>query len=147
MNKPFTEAQIVGSLRQAVAGLAVVLLSLPASALIPSAQWNLHVWSRLRQLRRDAPDVGQDRFNRELTPFLPPAGRIGFLNVSTEDPRRPWFFLQYSLAPRTLVPSIEEQFVIEYGAPRGAAGLSRDGRFALVKALGDELRVFRRISR
>jgi len=134
--------------RRAIAGGAVLLtLCLPASDLLPAARWNLHIWSRLRQLVRNAPDTNQDLANRELVPFLPPAGPVGFLNVSSGDPTRPWFFLQYSLAPRTVVASIDQEFVIEYGVPTGTAGLSRDVRFALVKAFGDDLRLFRRVSR
>ena len=134
-------------LRRVIAGGAVLLLCLPASDIIPAAQWNLHVWGRLRQLARQAPDTGQDRENFALAPFLPPAGPVGFVSVSPADPKRTWFFLQYSLAPRTLVPSADPEFVIEHGVPSGAAGLGSDPRFALVKAFGDDLRVFRRVSR
>jgi len=125
----------------------LLLLGLPTSDLLRVAQWNLHIWGRLRQLARDAPGTSQDRLNQELASYLPPTGIIGFLNVSGGDARRAWFFLQYSLAPRTLVPSIDQEFVIEYGVSPGANGLGRDAHFALVKAFADDLRVFRRISR
>ena len=115
--------------------------------MLPVAQWNLHIWGRLRQLSRNAPDTNQDLANRELTAFLPATGLVGFLNVSGGDARRVWFFLQYSLAPRTLVPSIDQEFVIEYGIPSGTPGLGGDARFALVKAITVDLRVFRRVSR
>jgi len=133
---------------RAIAGGAVLLLlCLPASDLLPVARWNLHIWDRFRELSRDAPDTGQDRFNRELAPYLPLTGPVGFLNVSPGDPKRTWFFLQYSLAPRTLVASIDQEFVIESGVPAGATGLGQDPRFALVKSFADDLRVFRRVVR
>ena len=122
-------------------------MCLPAWDSVPIVRRNLHVWGRLRQLARQSPDTGQDLENSALAPFLPPAGPVGFVSVSPADPKRTWFFLQYSLAPRTLVPSIDQEFVIEHGVPTGATGLGRDPRFALVKAFGDDLRVFRRVSR
>ena len=124
----------------------MLLLSLPASDLLRTMQLNLHTWSRLRQQERYAPDTSEDLANRELARFLPPKGQVGFLNVSGGDATRTWFFLQYSLAPRTLVPSIDHEFVIEYGGPRGTAGLSGDARFGLVKAFANNVRVFRRVS-
>jgi len=125
----------------------LLLLYLPASDLVPVAEWNLHTWGRLRERRRDAPDTGQDRINHELTSFLPATGAVGFLNASTGDATRARFFLQYSLAPRLLVPSIDQDFVIEFGVPTATTGLSRDPRFALVKEFAQDLRVFRRVSR
>lgn len=138
---------LVDRLASFASGAVVLLLSLPASDMVPIAQWNLHTWGRLQERRRDAPDTGQDRLNRELTPFLPAAGPIGFLNVSGGDATRAQFFLQYSLAPRTLVASTDQEFVIEFGVPAGTVGLSGDARFGLVKSFAVDLRVFRRVSR
>jgi hypothetical protein len=131
--------------RHAVAACAVLMLSLPASDLVRTGQSNLRISSSLRQLGRYPPDTSRDLANRELTRFLPPTGQVGFLNVSGRDATQTWFFLQYSLAPRTLVPSIDHEFVIEFGA-REAAGLSGDTRFRFVKAFANDLRVFRRVS-
>ena len=140
-------ARWIRSARALAGGAVVLLLSLPASDMLPVAQWNLHIWGRLRQLARDAPDTTQDLANRELTAFLPASGLVGFLNVSGGDATREWYFLQYSLAPRTVVPSIDQEFVIEYGIPTGTPGLGGDARFTLVKAFAVNLRVFRRVSR
>ena len=84
----------IRSARAIAGGAVLLLLCLPASDMLPVAQWNLHIWGRLRQLARNAPDTSQDLANRELTAFLPATGPVGFLNVSAGDPRRAWFFLQ-----------------------------------------------------
>lgn len=128
-------------------GAILLLLFLPTSDMFAVAQWNLHTWGRLRQLARAAPDTARDLANRELASVLPTTGLVGFLNVSDGDATPVWYFLQYSLAPRTVVPSIDQEFVIEYGIPTRTTGLGGDARFALVKAFAADLRVFRRISR
>ena len=138
---------IFRSARTIACGAVLLLLYLPASDMVPIAQWNLHTWGRLRERHRDAPDTGQDRANQALASVLPATGVVGFLNASTGDATRARYFLQYSLAPRLLVPSIDQEFVIEYGVPSATTGLSRDARFALVKEFAQDLRVFRRISR
>ena len=145
--QPTSSGRGIRFVRTVAGATVLLLLYLPASRLVPITQWNLHTWGRLNERKRDAPDAGQDRINQQLTSYLPATGRVGFVNVTAGDATRARFFLQYSLAPRLVVPSLDEEFVVEYGVPGDATGLGRDTRFALVKEVAYDLRLFRRVSR
>lgn len=131
--------------RPAALILGWLLLVLPASAILPMTRWNLHVWQRLHTARRESPDIGLDRVHRALAFHLPARGVVGFQHVGDPDQRRLFFRLQYSLAPRKIVTSTDQEFVIEAGPPAASGSLSRNPRFVLVVALDDELRLFRRL--
>lgn len=125
--------------------MSALLLVLPASTLIPKAQWDLHVWQRLRAANRVSPDIELDQHYRQLVRFLPPQGVVGFQVVGAPDERREEFRLQYALAPRKILRSTLTEFVIECGPAASAGSVGRNPQFILVAALTDELRLFRRI--
>lgn len=108
-------------------------------------RWNLHIWQRLRTAHRESPDLGLDRVHRTLALHLPARGIVGFQHVGEPDQRRLFFRLQFSLAPRKIVTSIDSEFVIEGGPTAASDSLSRNARFVLVVTVDDDLRLFRRL--
>ena len=56
----------MSQLRRILSGSIVLLLFLPASETIPTAQWNLHLIQRLRDMKRVSPDIALDLSFREL---------------------------------------------------------------------------------
>ena len=68
-----------------MATLAAVGLLWPAMAAYPDLTWNLHVWNRLRQAGRRAPDSDIDAQNRQLVAGLPPAVPVGLSVASIAD--------------------------------------------------------------
>ncbi|MEX2661217.1 MAG: hypothetical protein WD227_04770 [Vicinamibacterales bacterium] len=137
------------SLRRILAGLAPLLLVLPAWTSVSDTRINLNRVNRLKTAGRVAPDTGQDLEYRELLRHLPPRGRVGFLfgdpaaPPSAAQAGRRHFFLNYSLAPRLLVASADEPTVIA-GDAHARGRLLGDGRFELVADVGGGLSVFRR---
>jgi hypothetical protein len=128
------------------------MLLWPAATVYHDTAWAMHVWTRLRQTHRAAPDSADDATNRALIPYLPREGPIGFSVASvgarpSADQLRIEQFLQYSLAPRLLVLSTNQAFVLEYVAPDASVSLAHDPTFALVASSGDRLRLFRRVRR
>lgn len=139
-------------LRLIAAALLTLGLLWPAWAGEPDLAWQLHVWNRLKQAGRRAPDSDIDAANRALLSYLPPAAPVGFSVASLAgrtpaDQQHLEQFLQYSIAPRPLVLSIDPDFVIESGPPAGPASLAHDPSFVLVVAINDDLRLFRRVKR
>lgn len=135
-------------MRRALSLLTLPLLLLSAWDCVPMARANLQLWSRLRQRHRDAPDVGWDRFYSEMTPYLPADGRVGLVQVAaqgTPTRERQYYFIQYALAPRLVMPGADEEFVIAYGPPRAAAALVDPAKFALVRQFEDEFSLYRRM--
>jgi len=130
--------------RRIVAGMAVLLLFLPASATLPMAQVNIHRVQRLRNLQRISPDAGLDLTVRKLLPFLPAQGEVGFQDVGTPDESL-FYRAQYALVPRQVIKSTDAEFVVEWGPADAALSLSRDPRFGAVTSVDDDLRLFRRI--
>ena len=135
----------MSKLRRIASGLVVLLLFLPASASIPTAQWNLHLIQRLRGMNRGAPDVDLDLTFRKLLPYLPAGGDIGFQSVDTGDDGRLFFQAQYALLPRQMLDSTQAELVVEVGPGDAAESLLHEPRFHLVVAIHSELRLFRRI--
>jgi hypothetical protein len=136
-----------GRVRQIAAGMVALLLFIPASAMVPTAQWNVHLVQRLLAMRRISPDAGLDLYFRRLVPFLPAKGDVGFRHLGPPDEDRTFFRMQYALAPRQLLRSAEAEFVVEFGPLDAEGSLGRDTRFVLVTSPGEDLRLYRRLGR
>lgn len=136
-----------GRARSIATGAVAILLFLPASALIPKAEWNIHLVQRLRSMGRMSPDAGLDLYFRRLVPFLPTKGDVGFQHVGPPDESRTFYRMQYALAPRQLLRSGDAEFVVEFGPVSAGDSLKRDARFVMVTAPGDDLRLYRRMAR
>ena len=134
----------MGRARRIVSGMVVLLLFLPASATLPTAQWNIHTIQRLRDLKRISPDAELDVTFRKLLPFLPMQGPVGFHHVDPAHDGRLFYRAQYALVPRQMLRSTQAEFVVEAGPAEAARSLARDPRFRLVTS-EDELRLFRRV--
>jgi hypothetical protein len=129
--------------------LVSLLLMYPAADSVPLTGWNIHLWQRLRS-HREAPQASFDRYLRAVAAYVPANGSVGLVVVGSprsEDAVRIRYLLQYALAPRQIVPSAGCAFVIVYGPASEEAPLFDAAGFQLVKAVGDDLRVFRRIVR
>jgi len=136
-----------GRIREWASFAVLLVLVLPCASLIPSMRWNLHVLGRLRAVERAAPDSDTDRIYRSLIPHLPETGPIAFdapKSMSATDASRTLYFLQYSLAPRMVLPFSDSPWVIAVGAPDAA--LRDDRRYALVADTGTDVRLFHRIA-
>ena len=134
-------------MRRALIVLAVPILLLSAWDCLPRARDHANLWSRLRQRQRVAPDTGWDRFYAQLVPYLPARGRVGLVQVAqpgTPLHGRQYFFLQYALTPRLVVPGAGEEFVVAYGPPAAQASLLDVTKFTLVKPFEDEFALYRR---
>jgi hypothetical protein len=135
-------------MRRALTILSLPILLLSAWDCIPGARANLQLWSRLRQRHRDAPDVAWDKFYGELIPYLPARGHVGLVQVlpaGTTGHERQYYFLQYALAPRLVMPGANEEFVIAYGPPAARNVLLDSAKFALVKGFENEFALYRRV--
>ena len=135
----------MGVSRRVLSGMVAALLFLPASASIPTAQWNIHLIQRLRGMKRVAPDTEVDLTYRKLVPFLPAQGDVGFHSVDSSDDGRLYYRAQYALVPRQLSRSTQHEFVIEIGPADAPETLSRDPRFHLVTSIHVGLRLFRKV--
>jgi hypothetical protein len=132
-----------------IAGCAVLLLlALPIWDSLASLRWNVHVWRRLRNEHKVAPDDWRDAYNSKLVAYLPASGPIGLVHSGPGTPKgraRNHYLLQYSLAPRRLVESSDVRFVIVVGEGSERSSLRDDSHFELVRAFDEGLTVFRRI--
>src|ERR687897_3082928 len=109
-------------MRRILAILTFPILFLSAWDCVPATSVNLQRWSRLRERGRVAPDTDWDRAYAEIGVHLPPRARVGLVQVEpagTPARERQYYFLQYALAPRLVMPGAEEEFVIAHG-PRAA---------------------------
>ncbi len=134
-------------LRSVLSASALALLVWPASAILPSAEWNVHVWNRLRLAHRRAPDTDTDDFYRQLAAYTPPDASIGLLlapSMKATDASRATFMLEYALAPRQLVPGSDAALVVTLGLPAPGEPVSDPARFVLVHDFGEGLRLYRR---
>lgn len=133
--------------RRVLQSLVCAALLVPAADSIPSLRWNLHVWQRLRGANRDAPQTATDQYFRSMAAWLPARGEIGLVQAppaTSEDAVRTHYLLQYALAPRLIVKTHDRDVVLVYG-PRTV--LPDEARFELVRSFGDELRLYRRVTR
>ena len=134
-------------MRRALIVLAFPLLFLSAWDCVSKARDQVQLWSRLRQRQRVAPDTGWDRFYSGLALYLPTRGRVGLVQVAqpgTPVHGRQYFFLQYALAPRLVMPGADEEFVVAYGPPAARESLLDTSKFTLVKLFEDEFALYRR---
>lgn len=134
-------------MRRALTVLTLPLLLLSAWDCLPKAREGLQLWSRLRQRHRDAPDIGWDQFYSGMAPYLPARGRVGLVQAATAGTpaqQRQYYFLQYALAPRLVMPGPDEEFVIAYGPPATRSTLLDTSKFALVNAFEDDFALYRR---
>ena len=137
-------------MRRALTILTLPILLLSAWDSIPKTGERLQLWSRLRQRHRDAPDAAWDRFYGGMIPYLPARGPVGLVQSApqgTIGQQRQYFFLQYALAPRLIMPGADEEFVIAYGPPAARPALLDVSKFSLIKSFDDELALYRRTSR
>ena len=91
-----------------------------------------------------------DRYFQSLGAYLPSRGRIGLVLLGSptpEDAARSYYRIQYALAPREIVLDARPEFVITYGVESEPSTLANDPALQIVKLLGDDLRLFRRIVR
>jgi hypothetical protein len=135
-------------MRRALTTLSIPILLLSAWDCVPKTRATLQLWSRLRERHRQAPDVGWDRFYAELIPYLPARGHVGLVMVlapGTPQSERQYYFLQYALAPRLVMPGSDEEFVIAYGPPAARVALLDSTKFALVKPFENEFALYRRV--
>jgi hypothetical protein len=135
--------------RRLAGTLVLLLLAYPAAGSVQLTRWNIHVWQRLRSAQRPAPQASVDRYLRRVAAYVPAHGKVGLVLSGApprEDAVRSLYLFQYALAPRQIVLSSDCEFVILYGP--ADAGMPIDGdAFHLIKAVGDDLRLFRRAVR
>lgn len=134
-------------MRRALTILTLPILVLSAWDSVPKTRERLALWSRMRERHRIPPDAGWDRAYAGMIPYLPPRGRVGLVQVlpqGTLPQQRQYFFLQYALAPRLLMPGSGEEFVIAYGPAAAHTTLLDTARFSLVKPFDDEFAIYRR---
>jgi hypothetical protein len=135
--------------RSVATALISLLLMYPAAGSVPLARWNIHLWQRLRS-HKEPPQASFDRYLRAVGAYVPANGTIGLVLAGSprlDDAVRIRYLLQYALAPRQIVPSPDCAFVIVYGPVSGDAPFADAAAFQLIKVVGDDLRVFRRVPR
>lgn len=134
-------------MRRVLALLTFPILLLSAWDCVPATQVNLQRWSRLRERGRVAPDTDWDRSYAEIAVHLPPRARVGLVQMApagTPARERQYYFLQYALAPRLVMPGAGEEFVIAYGPRAAAPSLLDQNAFVQVRAFEDEFALYRR---
>jgi len=124
--------------------VAIVLTSaLSARAVL---QWNLHLWQRLDEAHRLAPQTAVDNRFKALRAYLPTDRPVclrqtpaGAADVTAAAGIR----AQYALAPRLLIDGDGCSYTIVVGP--GAAALPADGT-RVVHVFDDELLLVRRLA-
>lgn len=115
-----------------------------------AASRNTERWSRLRTRGHVAPDTGWDREYRALLPYLPASAPIGLVQVLPEGTparERQYYFLQYAVAPRLVMPGAGEEFVVAHASSTAAASVIDETAFTLVHRFGDDFALYRRTRR
>lgn len=90
------------------------------------------------------PDIaGYDKHVAEIAPTLPPFGVVGYWNDSDGSPaeQQEYYLLQYALAPRVVVKSLAQPFVV--ATVHGAQSRPPGANLELVRDFGTGLKVFR----
>jgi hypothetical protein len=134
--------------RRLAGTLVSLLLLYPAADSVRLTRWNIHLWQRLRS-HKETPQATFDRYLRAVEAYVPANGTIGlvFVGPPQYEADRIRYFLQYALAPRQIVPSADCAFVVVYGPVSDEDPFFDAAAFQLIKAVGDDLRVFRRVVR
>jgi hypothetical protein len=130
--------------------LSFALLLPSAWDAVAAASRNAALWSRLRTRGGVAPDTGWDREYRALLPYLPPSDPIGLVQrapAGTPTHERQYYFLQYAVAPRLVMPGAAAEFVVVHAAPAAAGGLIDQAAFTLIERFGDDFALYRRTRR
>ena len=129
--------------RAAPLGFVAIVVSSVLSARA-SIQWNLHLWQRLNETHRLAPQAAMDTRFRALRAYLPTDGPVclrqtpaGAADVTAAGGIR----VQYALAPRLVIEGDACRYTIVVGP--GAAALPVDGT-RVVQVFDDELLLVRR---
>jgi hypothetical protein len=126
--------------------VAIAILLRSAWDCTPRVTVNWNLWSRLRHAGRPAPDTTWDRYYAELKPYLPPKTSVGLAQrapAGTPQHEREYYFLQYSLSPRLIVPPGSTEFVV-VSPPSAASSLLDSAAYAIVKAYADDFALYRR---
>ena len=134
------------------------LLTLLSFALLLPSAWDAAsaasrssaLWSRLRTRGGVAPDTGWDREYRALRIHLPPSDPVGLVQLAPEGTparERQYYFLQYALAPRLVLPGAAETFVVVHAPAATAGTLIDQAAFTLVDRVGDDFALYRRTRR
>lgn len=134
-------------MKRAATLLAALLLILPAWDCIPGLRASATLAGRLRDRHRPPADTTWDRYYAQLIPYLP-SDRVGLVQtvaMGTLAEQREYFFLQYALAPRLVVPGASEEFVVSYGSRLVAPSLLDRTKFTLVRAFEDDFSLYRRV--
>ena len=138
-------------MRRLLALLSLALLALPARDAASAASRNYDLWSRMKARGRVAPDSGWDREYRALLPYLPASQPIGLIQafpgstIATRE--RHYYFLQYALSPKLVLPGADQEFVVVQGAPAHAATAIDPATFTLIRRFGDDFALYRRTGR
>jgi hypothetical protein len=67
--------------------------------------------------------------------------------IASTAQQREYYFLQYALAPRLVMPGADQDFVIVHGPAASAAALIDGSTFALAQRVDDDVALYRRIGR
>lgn len=105
------------------------------------------MWHQLRERHHVPPDEAWDRYFGQLKVYIPARGRVGIVQVAppgTVARAREYYFLQYTLAPRLLIPGANEEFLIASGPPSAAAKLVDVSQFIAVRQFGADFTLYRR---
>jgi len=131
--------------------LSLALLVLPARDAASAASRHYDLWSRMRARGRTAPDTGWDRDYRALLPYLPASQPIGlvqaFPGANTATRERHYYFLQYALSPRLVLPGTGQEFVVVQGTEASAASAIDITVFTLIRRFGDDFALYRRTAK
>ena len=134
-------------MRRILTVLTFPILLVSAWDCVPTAHVNLQRWSRLRERGRVAPDTNWDRAYAEVGIHLPPRVRVGLVQAApagTPAHERQYYFFQYALAPRLVIPGADEEFVIAYGPRAAQSSLLDSNTFVQVRAFEEDFALYRR---
>lgn len=138
-------------MRRLLTLIALALLVLPARDAASSASRNYELWARMRARGRVPPDSGWDREYRALIAHLPAGDPIGLVQAlpgsSTATRERHYYFLQYALAPRLVLPGTDQEFVVVQGPATHVAAAVDPAVFTLIRRFGDDFALYRRSAR
>ena len=91
------------------------------------------------------PDIAAyDRHVAEIVPALPPSGVVGYWNDQDGSPaeQQEYYLLQYALAPRVVVKSLAQQFIV--ATVHSAESRVPGANLELVRDSGTGLKVYRK---
>jgi hypothetical protein len=130
-------------LRRSAPLLFSAILLISAFSVRPTLQWNLHLWHRLNELHRVAPQSALDLRYKALAAYLPSGDPVCLRQTpaSAADPTAAALIrVQYALAPRLVLEGHTCEYTIIVGPGALASPL---GSARLVHAFDDELLLIR----